>query len=160
LEVSTDRCFPEVMRRCADPRRPHGWITDEIVGAYSRLHDLGWAHSVEVWIAGELVGGLYGVGIGSFFAGESMFHDVPDASKVALVHLVELMRPAPFSLLDVQWQTPHHGGSGSGPRGLRGVPAPCGATDRRPLRLKPTRAGCRRASTARGFGWQAGRRAP
>jgi len=107
LEVSTDRCFPEVMRRCADPRRPHGWITDEIVGAYSRLHELGWAHSVEVWAAGELVGGLYGVGIGSFFAGESMFHDVPDASKVALVHLVELLRPAPFALLDVQWQTPH-----------------------------------------------------
>jgi leucyl/phenylalanyl-tRNA--protein transferase len=106
-ETSVDRCFEEVVRHCADPARPHGWITQEVVDAYTRLHDLGWAHSVETWWQGELVGGLYGVAIGAFFAGESMFHHATDASKVALVHLVEHMRSVPGALLDVQWQTPH-----------------------------------------------------
>ncbi len=106
-EVTVDRCFAEVVQRCADPRRPHGWITRDIVDAYTRLHDLGWAHSVESWYHGELVGGLYGVAIGAFFAGESMFHLAADASKVALMHLVERMRDSPAALLDVQWQTPH-----------------------------------------------------
>ncbi len=107
MEVSTNRCFAEVIRRCADPGRAHGWITGEIVSAYTRLHDLGWAHSVETWQGGELVGGLYGVCIGGFFAGESMFHTATDASKVALMHLVEQMSSSPGALLDVQWQTPH-----------------------------------------------------
>jgi leucyl/phenylalanyl-tRNA--protein transferase len=105
--VSVDACFTEVVRRCGDPRRPHGWINADIVDAYGELHRLGWAHSVEVWSDEELVGGLYGVSIGAFFAGESMFHSATDASKVALVHLVDLLRPAPDALLDVQWVTPH-----------------------------------------------------
>lgn len=102
-----DASFEEVMRACADPSRPHGWITGEFVEAYVRLHELGWAHSLEVWSGDELVGGLYGVSIGAFFAGESMFHRATDASKVALVHLVDVLRGAPGALLDVQWVTPH-----------------------------------------------------
>lgn len=108
LEVTFDRNFVEVMRACADPQRPQGWITEEFIEAYSRLHGLGFAHSVEVWRAGELVGGLYGVEVGGLFAGESMFHTVADASKVALVALVRRLRDCPGSrLIDVQWCTPH-----------------------------------------------------
>lgn len=108
-EVRVDTAFDEVIRSCADPRRPSGWIDEEIVTAYTRLHELGWAHSVEAWQDGVLVGGLYGVAIGGLFAGESMFHRVTDASKVALVGLVELLRDehAARRLVDVQWQTPH-----------------------------------------------------
>jgi leucyl/phenylalanyl-tRNA--protein transferase len=95
------------MRACADPTRPHGWITDTFIEAYERLHRSGWAHSVEVYEGNELVGGVYGVHIGRFFAGESMFHTRTDASKVALVALVELLRAAEFRLFDVQWTTPH-----------------------------------------------------
>jgi leucyl/phenylalanyl-tRNA---protein transferase len=105
--VSLDRDFAGVIRGCADPRRPHGWITPEIVAAYGRLHELGWVHSVEVWDGGELVGGLYGVAIGGAFFGESMFHRRRDASKVALVHLVDRMRRDGADLLDVQWATEH-----------------------------------------------------
>jgi leucyl/phenylalanyl-tRNA--protein transferase len=84
------------------------WITDRFVDAYARLHELGWAHSVETYDGdGVLVGGLYGVRIGGFFAGESMFHLARDASKVALMALVELMRASDMSLLDTQWLTPH-----------------------------------------------------
>ncbi len=107
LEVTVDGDFPGVIAGCADPARPHGWINDEIRSAYTRLYHLGWAHSVEAWADGELVGGLYGVAIGGFFAGESMFHRRPDASKVALVHLVEVLRTGGARLLDVQWTTPH-----------------------------------------------------
>ena len=113
FEVRVDTQFEQVVRRCGDPGRPHGWINDDIVRAYTRLHDLGWAHSVETWSPeGRLVGGLYGVGIGAFFAGESMFHSAPDASKVALVHLCALLGAtapgsAPTTLLDVQWSTDH-----------------------------------------------------
>ena len=93
FEVRRDTRFGEVMVRCADPRRPGGWITPKFVKAYVRLHRLGWAHSVECYDdAGELVGGLYGVRIGGFFAGESMFHTATDASKVALVALVDWLR--------------------------------------------------------------------
>jgi len=109
-EVRVDTAFEQVIRSCADPQRPHGWITEEIILAYLRLHDLGWAHSVEAWTPeGELVGGLYGVAIGGLFAGESMFHHARDASKVALVHLVALLvaDARPERLLDVQWSTPH-----------------------------------------------------
>ncbi|MCC7079017.1 MAG: leucyl/phenylalanyl-tRNA--protein transferase [Acidimicrobiia bacterium] len=115
FSVTVDRAFPRVVEACADPRRPNGWITREIAAAYCRLHELGWAHSVEVWDdAGDLAGGLYGVAIGGLFAGESMFHHRPDASKVALVGLVtilsregEIHGDADDRLLDVQWRTPH-----------------------------------------------------
>jgi leucyl/phenylalanyl-tRNA---protein transferase len=107
FEVTRDRDFVAVMRACGDPTRPHGWINDEFVAAYHRLHQLGWAHSVEVWSGGELVGGVYGVRIGGLFAGESMFHRATDASKVALVHLVDWLRATGATLFDVQWTTDH-----------------------------------------------------
>jgi leucyl/phenylalanyl-tRNA---protein transferase len=109
FEVRVDTAFAEVVAACADPSRPSGWIDGEIRAAYQRLHDLGWAHSVEAWRDGRLVGGLYGVAIGGLFAGESMFHRERDASKVALVGLVERLRDqhAAVRLLDVQWATPH-----------------------------------------------------
>jgi leucyl/phenylalanyl-tRNA--protein transferase len=110
-EVRVDTAFAAVIDACADPGRPHGWISPEIHGAYRTLHDLGWAHSVEAWSRddGELVGGLYGLAIGGLFAGESMFHRRTDASKAALVGLVGLLRDDGVAgrLLDVQWQTPH-----------------------------------------------------
>ena len=89
---TVDTAFDRVIEACADPSRPHGWISPAIRQAYVRLHELGWVHSVEAWDGEELVGGLYGVGIGGLFAGESMFHRAPDASKVACVHLVDLLR--------------------------------------------------------------------
>lgn len=108
FEVRVDTRFVDVMRGCADPSREDGWITQEFVDAYAALHQLGWAHSIEVFNAdAELVGGLYGVRIGRFFAGESMFHRERDASKVALVSLVSLMQESGMTLLDTQWSTPH-----------------------------------------------------
>lgn len=107
-EVRVDTCFGDVIRRCADPSRDKAWITEEFVNAYTNLHHLGWAHSVEVFDAeGKLAGGLYGVRINRLFAGESMFHAQRDASKVALMALVRLMRETGMTLLDVQWQTEH-----------------------------------------------------
>ncbi len=109
--VRVDTAFERVVDACGDPRRPHGWITPEIRAAYTRLHRLGWAHSVEAWTHdGELAGGLYGVAVGGLFAGESMFHRHRDASKVALVALVEMLcagGDADRRVLDVQWLTPH-----------------------------------------------------
>jgi leucyl/phenylalanyl-tRNA---protein transferase len=107
FDVLFDTRFREVMQRCADPARDGGWITSEFVDAYAELHRLGWAHSVETYRDGELVGGLYGVRINGLFAGESMFHIAPDASKVALVHLVRWLVTTGAMLLDVQWTTPH-----------------------------------------------------
>ena len=107
FEVRVDNAFEEVIDACADPTRPHGWINREMKSAYLALHELGWAHSVEAWQNGELVGGLYGVAIGSFFAGESMFHREADASKVALVALVDAMKVTGGALVDIQWTTPH-----------------------------------------------------
>jgi len=107
FEVRVDTCFEQVMRQCGDPRRPNGWIDAAFVRAYGRLHHLGWAHSVETWLDGRLVGGLYGVRINGLFAGESMFHHETDASKVALVHLVDWLNRTDGRLLDVQWSTPH-----------------------------------------------------
>ena len=107
FEIRVDSAFAEVMRRCGDPSRPHGWINEPFITAYTRLHEMGWAHSVETWRDGELVGGLYGVRIGKFFAGESMFHSVTDASKVAVVATVQLLRDSGAQLFDVQWSTPH-----------------------------------------------------
>ena len=115
--TTVDAAFVEVVRGCADPSRPHGWIDDEFVVAYTELHRLGWAHSIEVWddrhhddgVRHEpaLVGGLYGVAIGGVFAAESKFHRANDASKVAVVALVELLRAGGGALLDVQWTTEH-----------------------------------------------------
>lgn len=108
-EVRVDSAFTDVVRACADPTREARWINDAVIDGYTRLHQLGWAHSVETWQDGALVGGLYGVAIGGLFAGESMFARATDASKVALVHLVDLLRDehADLRLLDTQWQTPH-----------------------------------------------------
>lgn len=109
FEVKVDTAFAEVVDACADPRRDGAWITPAVADAYVRLRELGWAHSVEVWDDAGLAGGLYGVAIGGLFAGESMFHRRTDASKVALVALVDLLREDgdPRRLLDVQWATGH-----------------------------------------------------
>jgi leucyl/phenylalanyl-tRNA--protein transferase len=108
FEVTVDESFEPVMKACAAPTRRGGWITPAFVRAYSRLFELGWAHSVEARTPdGQLAGGLYGVAIGGLFAGESMFHRRTDASKVALVALVERLRAGGFALLDVQWATAH-----------------------------------------------------
>lgn len=104
--ITFDTDFPAVIRECAK-RREGTWISRQIIESYCNLHRLGHAHSVETRLAGKLVGGLYGVHIGGAFFGESMFHRVPDASKVALVALVERLRERGFALLDTQWQTPH-----------------------------------------------------
>jgi leucyl/phenylalanyl-tRNA--protein transferase len=110
-EIRVDTAFAEVVSACADPSRPHAWINRDIEAAYARLHELGWAHSVEAWSVddGTLAGGLYGVGIGGLFAGESMFFRRTDASKAALCGLVDLVRADgdPRRLIDVQWSTPH-----------------------------------------------------
>jgi len=105
--VTMNHDFAGVIRGCADPSRPGCWITTEIIDAYERLFELGWAHSIEVWEHSDLVGGVYGVRIDGLFAGESMFHRATDASKVALLHLVEWLNDTHASLLDVQWSTPH-----------------------------------------------------
>ncbi len=108
FEIRVDTRFADVMRACGDPSREDGWITGEFVDGYTTLHRLGWAHSVEVFDRqGQLAGGLYGVRINGLFAGESMFHAQRDASKVALMALVDLMRDSGMQLLDVQWCTGH-----------------------------------------------------
>ena len=108
FRFTTNANFEGVVRACANPNRPHGWIDQQIVDAYLRLHDRGWAHSVEVLgTDDELIGGVYGIGIAGFFAGESMFHTVTDASKAALHVLVERLEAAGVALFDVQWLTPH-----------------------------------------------------
>jgi leucyl/phenylalanyl-tRNA--protein transferase len=109
FEVRVDTAFEQVVAGCADPARSGGWIDADVGGAYVELHRLGWAHSVEAWHEDVLAGGLYGVAIGGLFAGESMFTRVRDASKVALVALVGLLRDAHAEqrLLDTQWLTPH-----------------------------------------------------
>jgi leucyl/phenylalanyl-tRNA---protein transferase len=123
FEIRVDTAYDEVVSACADPHRPGGWIRRDIKAAYRRLHELGWVHSVEAWTVdargrARLAGGLYGVAIGGLFAGESMFHRERDASKVALVGLVSLLRAAALldresgagatpRLLDVQWATSH-----------------------------------------------------
>ena len=107
--IQVDTSFEEVIDACANRRRPGAWIGRDIRDAYVRLHQLGWAHSVEAWRDGRLAGGLYGLAIGGLFAGESMFHHESDASKVALVALVSRLRSGGSGegLLDVQWMTPH-----------------------------------------------------
>lgn len=107
FEVRADTAFRRVIESCAADREEGTWISPEIVESYAALHDAGRAHSIEAWRDGELVGGLYGVAVGGAFFGESMFHHARDASKVALAALVERLRARNFSLLDVQWVTPH-----------------------------------------------------
>lgn len=113
--VTADQCFERVIRACARTHRGGGgtWITPRMVRAYRRLHELGVAHSVEVWREGRLAGGVYGVALGGFFAGESMFHTERDASKVALVHLVEHLRRRGYLLFDIQQWTAHTGRFGA-----------------------------------------------
>jgi leucyl/phenylalanyl-tRNA--protein transferase len=107
FSVRTDTRFADVMRACAAERDEGTWINEEILDSYTALHRLGVAHSVEVWRGNDLAGGLYGVHLGRAFFGESMFHRVTDASKVALAALVDRLRSRGFVLLDIQWVTPH-----------------------------------------------------
>jgi leucyl/phenylalanyl-tRNA--protein transferase len=108
FEITVDRAFRQVMEGCAapGPGRRTTWITAEFIAAYTQLHQHGHAHSVECWRGGELAGGIYGVSIGGFFAGESMFHRADGASKVALCHLVKHLRERGFALFDIQMPTP------------------------------------------------------
>jgi len=105
FETRINTAFAHVIRRCA--KRDATWINRQIVDSYTHLHELGHAHSVETWRESKLVGGLYGVTLGGAFFGESMFHEVTDASKVALAALVQRLRAKRFMLLDTQWLTPH-----------------------------------------------------
>jgi leucyl/phenylalanyl-tRNA---protein transferase len=109
LQVTLDSCFAQVMKGCAEPRRGQDgtWITDEMTDAYERLFDIGYAHSVEAWSDGKLVGGLYGVSLGRMFFGESMFSRVSDASKVALVALAKQIERWGFTCVDCQMSTRH-----------------------------------------------------
>ena len=107
FEIAIDRGFEAVMRACADRAEDGTWISEEIIESYVTLHRMGFAHSVETWRDGQLAGGLYGVHLGAAFFGESMFHRVTDASKVALAALVDRLTRQGFQLLDVQWVTPH-----------------------------------------------------
>ncbi|MBI3767566.1 MAG: leucyl/phenylalanyl-tRNA--protein transferase [Deltaproteobacteria bacterium] len=106
FRVTVNRAYADVIAACAD-RSDGTWITPAIHAAYTHLHALGWAHSIEVWDGEVLAGGVYGLAIGGFFAAESMFHRVRDASKTGLAALVERLRAHGFTLFDVQLQTPH-----------------------------------------------------
>ena len=108
LDIRIDTAFADVVRACAAREDEDGtWINDDIRDSYAALFALGHAHSVEVWKDGALAGGLYGVAVGGAFFGESMFHRARDASKIALAALVERLRARGFTLLDIQWVTPH-----------------------------------------------------
>ncbi|PTR14160.1 leucyl/phenylalanyl-tRNA--protein transferase [Nitrosospira sp. Nsp2] len=108
-EIRADSAFKQVMEACAAPRQGHTgtWIHPQMITAYRELHEMGLAHSVETWVGGELVGGLYGVGLGKMFFGESMFSRVSDASKIALVHLVKKLQGLDFGMIDCQMKTEH-----------------------------------------------------
>lgn len=107
-EVTRNRAFRQVMKACAEPGRGRGetWVSPEFIEAYTALHEAGHAHSVECWQGRELVGGIYGVSVGGLFAGESMFHRADNASKIALVHLIEHLRARGYALFDIQMVTP------------------------------------------------------
>lgn len=107
--IRCDHCFEQTIQACAEPRHPGGdtWITPEMIEAYLRLHQLGHAHSIEAWQGSNLVGGLYGIALGSGFFGESMFSRVPDASKVCLYALTQFLAPIPESLIDCQVPSAH-----------------------------------------------------
>jgi len=108
FRITLDEAFQRVMEGCATPAPGRGttWISEEFIAAYTRLHQAGYAHSLECWLGNELVGGIYGVAIGGFFAGESMFHRVSNASKVAWFHLLQHLRQRKFTLFDTQVLTP------------------------------------------------------
>ena len=116
-DVRFDSAFEDVMRACAAPRRdgPGTWISEDIIDGYTGLHAMGYAHSSEVWLDGELVGGAYGVCIGRMFYGESMFARVPDASKVALAYLVAFLRSQGVHMIDCQQETGHLASLGAAP---------------------------------------------
>lgn len=107
--IYTDRSFTKVMEACAAPRKGQAgtWINPQMIAAYSALHEMGLAHSVETWVDGELVGGLYGVALGKVFFGESMFSRQPDASKIAFVHLVKQLQYWDYGMIDCQVRTSH-----------------------------------------------------
>ncbi len=108
FEFTVNQDFPRVIDACAEQRRESGtWITDSMSKTYIQLHRQGLAHSVEAWLAGELVGGIYGVCIAGYFAGESMFYKKPNASKLALLHLIECLKGRGFEWMDIQMLTPH-----------------------------------------------------
>lgn len=111
FKVTVNKAFRDVMRHCASPTehkdRKSTWINKTILTKYAELHDMGYAHSIECWLDGELVGGLYGVSLNGAFCGESMFHTVTDASKIALVYLVARLKVGGFKLLDTQFVTDH-----------------------------------------------------
>jgi leucyl/phenylalanyl-tRNA--protein transferase len=108
-EIRVDSVFSRVMQACATPRKEQSgtWIHPEMISAYAALHEIGLAHSVETWVDGELVGGLYGVSQGKMFFGESMFSHIPDASKIAFVHLVRQLQRWDFGMIDCQMKTAH-----------------------------------------------------
>ena len=108
-EIRTDYAFTEVMRACAAPRKAQEgtWIHPEMISAYTALHKIGLAHSVETWIEGKLAGGLYGIALGRMFFGESMFSQASDASKIAFVHLVKQLESWNFGMIDCQMKTKH-----------------------------------------------------
>ena len=106
--VTVDQNFEAVIRACGNPERESGWINEDVISAFTTLHEIGVAHSIEVWDGdGSLAGGLYGLELGGVFAGESMFHVVKNASKVALVHLGGLLNDAQGRVIDTQWMTGH-----------------------------------------------------
>jgi leucyl/phenylalanyl-tRNA---protein transferase len=109
FEICFDRDFPAVIRGCASGRGRKGgtWLTPQMISAYIKMHELGHAHSVEAWQDGQLAGGVYGIAIAGLFAAESMFYRVPEASKVALVHLVNHLQSRGYELLDIQQLTPN-----------------------------------------------------
>jgi leucyl/phenylalanyl-tRNA--protein transferase len=109
FEIRVNTAFDQVIRACADPRRPGSWIDHDIIASYTELHRLGWVHSVEAWDGDELAGGLYGVAIGGLFAGESMFHHKTDGSKAAVEGTIELLNDeyAADRVFDIQWVTDH-----------------------------------------------------
>lgn len=114
-EIRVDTAFDQVIRGCADPSRTGGWIDEAVISSYTRLYELGWVHSVEAWDDQGLAGGLYGVSLGGLFAGESMYHRRTDASKAAVLGLIELLSDsyAAQRVFDVQWLTPHLGSLGA-----------------------------------------------
>ena len=116
FNVTVNQDFDAVIRACGDPARPSGWINDDVISAFTVLHQNGVAHSIEVWDPdGALAGGLYGVELGGVFAGESMFHSATDASKVALVHLGQIMNDGLGRIIDTQWMTSHLESMGAKP---------------------------------------------
>ena len=115
FQATIDRDFVGVIRGCADSPGRHGntWLTPSMIAAYCQMHELGHAHSLEVWHEGRLAGGTYGIAVGGLFAAESMFHRVRDASKVALAYLIAHLRARKYQLLDIQQWTPHTGSMGA-----------------------------------------------